>query len=203
MQSLISFKHKRTLKLPEYLGRVGEIVHNLEHGDIIFYHGTGAVGNAIRKFTGEDTTHTSVYLGDGKFGEATYYHFGLAKRGAIESKPAKKSMSHCGKIEVYRPKTREETKRKAVDFIREREGRFNRYDGWNSFKYMANILPFLKLKQTKRKNKFYCSNLAVEAYKRAGNFDILKNVEVDNTRWILPSDIAKSDKLTRIGEFSL
>ncbi|MEE9323610.1 MAG: YiiX/YebB-like N1pC/P60 family cysteine hydrolase [Candidatus Aenigmarchaeota archaeon] len=203
MQNPISFKYKRRLKSSEYSDRVGEMVHNLEPGDIIFYHGTGAVGNAIRKFTGEDTTHTSIYLGDGEFGEATYYHFGLAKRGAIESKSAKKSMSHSKKIEVYRPKTREETKRKAVDFVREHEGRFNRYDGWNSFKYIANILPFLKLKQTKRKNKFYCSNLAMEAYKRAGSFDILKNVEVDNKRWILPSDIAKSDELIIVGEFSL
>lgn len=203
MQKITDFRAKRRGDKSDYKDKVDGITSNLKSGDIVLYHGTGLPGWAIRKFTGNERTHTSLYMGNGEFGEAIYYHLSPKKRGAIERNPADCSLSHCKKIEVYRPKTSEESKKRAIDFVKNHVGKINRYDCWNSFKYIANVLPFLKLKQTNRKEKFYCSNLAMEAYKRAGDFDLLENVDVDNTRWVLPLDIAKSEKLEKVGDYQL
>ncbi|NIO22913.1 MAG: hypothetical protein GTN38_02700 [Candidatus Aenigmarchaeota archaeon] len=185
----------------EYKMNVEEAVGKLHAGDIVIYHGTGFPSWAIRTFTGDEKTHTSMYLGNGKFAEAIYYNFlPLNKWGAIEKNPSEHSFSHCKKIEIYRPKTSEEIKQKAMNFAEGHAGDIRRYDSWNTVKYFLNALPFLKLRQSRRENKFYCSNLAIEAYKRNG-FDILEDLELDNTRLILPRDIVKSERLEIIGEF--
>ncbi len=187
----------------EYKAKVEEVLQNLEPGDIIIYHGTALPSWAIRTFTGDEKTHTSLYLGNGKFGEAIYYHLlPLSKWGAILENNADYSFSHCKKIEIYRPETTKENKQKAIDFAKKHVGNFNRYDSLNTVKYIANGLFSLKLKQTERKKKFYCSNLAIESYGRTSDFDILENVELDNKRLVLPSDIIKSEKLVKMGEFS-
>jgi|GEM_PF-3176535 len=212
----------------EYKIKVVKAVRKLQPGDIVIYHGTSFPSWAIRTFTGDEKTHTSLYLGCGKFGEAIYYHFlPLKKWGAIENNPSDYSFRHCKKIEIYRPKTSEENKQKAIKYAKKHTGNTNCYDSLNTIRYgikkildtkksrhFRKLNEFLnplksdidnalgtRLEQTERKNKFYCSNLAIEAYKRNG-FDILENVEVDNTRMILPKDIVKSERLERIGEFS-
>jgi hypothetical protein len=196
-------------KNEDYRRKIEEVLKNLHFGDIIIYHGTGFNSWAIRKFTGDERTHTSLYMGEDDFGEpkfaeAIYYTnpFKLNKWGAIEHNSPEYSFSHCKKIEVYRPKTHIYNIYRALRFLENQKGKFKRYDSLNTIKYVANRLFGFKLRQTRRNDKFYCSNLAIESYRRVCDFNPLKGVEIDNMRLILPKDIVKSKKLKKVGEFS-
>jgi hypothetical protein len=58
-------------------------MEDLREGDILLYRGTGFISKAIQLFDGTDVSHVSVYMGDGKVGEAIAE--GLVERSVRDS----------------------------------------------------------------------------------------------------------------------
>ncbi len=168
---------------------------DLQPGDIIVYKNKGFPSWVIRNFeTHDEKTHLGLYMGNGKVGEAIHYTgLPLNKWGTVEVNDFSDSLKMAKGFEVYRPKVSDKIKENAINFVRERQGKINRYDSWNYAKHKVNKILGTKFKIKPRKNnkKLSCATLATRAY---GHQDY-SIADIPETRLAMATDIKENDNL--------
>jgi len=163
-----AYERKHPGEKPTYGGAGNDLdLSVLELGDIINIHGinppefAGVLGpaNEILQgyLEGGHWYHTAVYAGDGKIVDAW----------APKVRKADAEVLHTGtETAVYRVKTTDEIKRKAVKFCESKIGLPYNY-GWMF------ILPlFYPSAKHIEGDRYYCSEIAWAAYKASGGPDI-------------------------------
>ena len=198
-----AYERKHPGEKPTYGGEGNDLdLSVLELGDIINVHGvnspelagvygpgTEIVERLQGYLEGGHWWHTAVYVGDGKIVEAW-----LPKVRKVDYEILHTSTD----VGVYRVRTTDEIKRKAVKFCESKVGLTYNYT-WLS------ILPLFypSVKQQIEGDVYYCSGLAWAAYKASGGPDInaypgFHNKPPITGYLIAPDNISQSDNVELI-----